>query len=98
PFTNTSTLRMPCSMARRAAASAAICAANGVDLREPLNPTWPEEAQEMTLPPGAVIETMGVLNGLLVWACPGPVLLRSFRRTFLTAPARLFGGILFLSS
>src|SRR5690606_36381428 len=39
PFTNTSTLRMPCSIARRAAASAASCAANGVDLREPLNPT-----------------------------------------------------------
>src|SRR5215472_3268425 len=39
PLTNTSTLRMPCSMARRAAASAAICAANGVDLREPLKPT-----------------------------------------------------------
>src|SRR5688500_15445993 len=42
PFTNTSTLRTPCSWARRAAASAAICAANGVDLREPLNPTWPD--------------------------------------------------------
>ena len=43
PLTKTSTLRMPCSMARRAAASAAICAANGVDLREPLKPTWPAE-------------------------------------------------------
>ena len=47
PFTKTSTLRMPCSMARRAAFSAAICAANGVDLREPLNPTWPALAQEI---------------------------------------------------
>src|SRR4051812_24176032 len=39
PFTKTSTLRMPCSCALRAAASAVICAANGVDLREPLKPT-----------------------------------------------------------
>src|SRR6202042_3936306 len=70
PFTNTSTLRLPCPMARRAAASAAICAAYGVDLREPLNPTWPDEAQEMTLPPGSVIETMVLLNVLLMWACP----------------------------
>src|SRR5690606_968826 len=53
PLTNTSTLRMPCSIARRAAASAASCAANGVDLREPLKPTWPAEAQEMTAPVGS---------------------------------------------
>jgi len=70
PLTNTSTLRIPCSMARRAAASAAICAANGVDLRDPLNPTWPDDAQEMTLPTGSVIETMVLLNVLLMWACP----------------------------
>src|ERR1035438_736690 len=70
PLTNTSTLRIPCSMARRAAASAAICAANGVDLRDPLNPTWPDEAQEMTLPTGSVIDTMVLLNVLLMWACP----------------------------
>src|SRR6266536_1300616 len=66
PLTKTSTLRMPCSMARRAAASAAIWAANGVDLREPLKPTWPDEAHEMTLPPGSVIETMVLLNVLLI--------------------------------
>ena len=42
PFTTTSTLRTPCSIARRAAASAASCAANGVLLREPLKPTLPE--------------------------------------------------------
>src|SRR6185312_13318295 len=39
PLTKTSTLRMPCSIARRAAASAAIWAAYGVDLRDPLKPT-----------------------------------------------------------
>src|SRR6202020_684564 len=61
PLTKTSTLRMPCSIARRAAASAAIWAAYGVDLRDPLNPTWPADAQEMTLPVGSVIETIVLL-------------------------------------
>src|SRR5580704_18162146 len=70
PLTKTSTLRMPCSMARRAAASAAIWAAYGVDLRDPLNPTWPADAHEMTLPIGSVIETIVLLNVLLMWACP----------------------------
>src|SRR5665811_818114 len=66
PLTKTSTLRMPCSMARRAAASAAICAANGVDLREPLKPTCPAEAHAITFPMGSVIETMVLLNVLLM--------------------------------
>src|SRR6478672_1145460 len=66
PLTKTSTLRMPCSIARRAAASAAICAANGVDLREPLKPTWPAEAHEITAPEGSVIEMMVLLNVLLM--------------------------------
>src|SRR5688572_11768912 len=66
PLTNTSTLRMPCSCARRAADSAAICAANGVDLREPLKPTWPAEAHEITFPAGSVIEMMVLLNVLLM--------------------------------
>lgn len=66
PLTKTSTLRMPCSWARRAADSAAICAANGVDLREPLKPTWPAEAQEITLPVGSVMDTIVLLNVLLM--------------------------------
>ena len=36
---------MPCSIALRATASAAICAANGVDFFEPLKPRLPAEAQ-----------------------------------------------------
>src|SRR5579875_1385399 len=97
PLTNTSTLRIPCSIARRAAASAAIWAAYGVDLREPLNPTCPDEAQEITEPTGSVIDTIVLLNVLLMCACSCAMFLRSFRRTFLT-PVRLFGGILFLYS
>jgi hypothetical protein len=35
-------------------------------LRDPLNPTWPADAQEMTLPVGSVIETIVLLNVLLM--------------------------------
>ena len=70
PRTRTSTLRTPCSMARLAQASAASWAANGVDLREPLKPTLPAEAQASTLPSGSAIETIVLLNELLMWATP----------------------------
>src|SRR3954464_10016627 len=70
PFTKTSTLRMPCSCALRAAFSAAICAANGVDLREPLNPTCPADAQLITFPLGSVIDTIVLLKVLLMCAAP----------------------------
>src|SRR3954465_13607884 len=70
PFTKTSIFFMPCSTARRPAASAAICAANGVDFRDPLNPTVPEEAQAITAPVGSVIVTIVLLNVLLMWASP----------------------------
>src|SRR5215212_9550747 len=66
PLTNTSTRFMPCSMARRPAASAAIWAAYGVDLREPLKPTVPAEAQAITAPVGSVIEMTVLLNVLLM--------------------------------
>ena len=36
--------------ARRATVSAASCAAKGVLLREPLNPTFPDDAQASALP------------------------------------------------
>src|SRR5215207_3140648 len=93
PLTKTSTLRMPCSCALRAAASAASCAANGVDLREPLKPTWPADAQLITFPVGSVIETMVLLNVLLMCAWPWATFFFSLRRTFLAAPARVLGGI-----
>ena len=70
PRTSTSTRRTPCSIARRAHCSAAIWAAYGVDLREPLKPTLPADAQAMTLPSWSVIETIVLLNELLMWATP----------------------------
>src|SRR5947209_3988128 len=96
PLTKTSTFFMPCSCALRAQFSAAICAANGVDLREPLKPTWPAEAQLITLPCGSVIDTIVLLNVLLMCACPWATFFFSLRRTFLTpAPVRFWGGIYF---
>src|SRR5262245_3549532 len=77
PFTCTSTRRRPCSMAARAALSAAICAANGVLLREPLKPTPPEDAHEMTLPSVSVTLTMVLLNELLMCTTPTLTFLRS---------------------
>src|SRR5213596_3255322 len=94
PFTKTSIFFIPWSIARRPAASAAICAANGVDLREPLKPTVPAEAHEITAPVGSVIVTMVLLNVLLMWASPWATFFFSLRRTFLAPAAlRLLGGI-----
>src|SRR5918911_3356012 len=85
---------MPCSCALRAADSAAICAANGVDLREPLKPTWPAEAQLITLPLGSVIDTIVLLNVLLMCAAPWATFFFSLRRTFLApAAVRALGGM-----
>src|SRR5213078_650851 len=72
--------RTPCSMARRAHCSAAIWAANGVDLREPLKPTFPALAHASTFPSVSVIETIVLLNELLMWATPTATFLRSLRR------------------
>src|SRR5664280_48916 len=70
PRTSTSTFFTPCSMAARAHFSAARCAANGVDLREPLKPTLPDDAHASTLPSGSVIDTIVLLNELLMCATP----------------------------
>ena len=55
-------MRMPCSIALCAASSAASCAANGVDLREPLKPARPADDQATTLPETSVIVTIVLLN------------------------------------
>src|SRR5581483_6574723 len=58
PFTNTSTFCRPCSMPLRAQASAVTCAANGVDLREPLKPADPADSHAITLPSLSVSDTI----------------------------------------
>src|SRR5579863_7806193 len=81
PETSTSRVRMPCSEALRTASSAAICAANGVDLREPLNPMVPAEDHEMALPCASVMVIIVLLNEEFTWATPDTMFLRSRRRT-----------------
>src|SRR5438552_2549982 len=83
PFTNTSTLVSPCSWARRAAASAASCAANGVDFREPLNPTLPALAQDRVFPSRSVMVTIVLLKVDLMCAWPWAMFFFSRRRGFL---------------
>ena len=92
PLTNTSTFFMPCSIALRAAFSAAICAANGVDLREPLKPTWPEDAHEITAPDGSVMDTMVLLKVDLMYAWPAATFFLTTRRPR-RAPERVYGGM-----
>ncbi len=66
----TSSFRIPISPAFRAACSAAICAAYGVDLREPLNPTEPPDVQPATLPSWSVSVKIVLLNVALIWTWP----------------------------
>src|SRR5689334_7801836 len=62
PFTKTLMERMPCSIAFFAASSAASCAANGVDLREPLKPRTPADDHATTFPETSVTVTTVLLN------------------------------------
>src|SRR5690606_14687929 len=81
PDTSTSRVRMPCSLALRAASSAAICAAYGVDLREPLKPIVPAEDHEIVFPWASVMVIIVLLNVEETCATPEAMFLRSRRRT-----------------
>src|SRR5450631_2860157 len=81
PMTRTSTFFTPCSCAAFPARSAATCAANGVDLREPRKPQPPEVAQESVLPWRSVI----VMIVLLKDACTCAIASSTFLHTFLRA-------------
>src|SRR5947207_15707396 len=81
PATSTSRVRMPCSIAFWAASSAATWAANGVDLREPLNPLVPAEDQAIVLPWASVIVIIVLLNDAFTCATPEAVILRPRLRT-----------------
>src|SRR4029077_10377126 len=61
---------MPCSMDLRAALSAAICAANGVDFLLPLKPMLPELAQATDPPCASVMVTIVLLKLDLMCATP----------------------------
>lgn len=57
-------------MPRRAACSAARWAAKAVPLREPLKPTVPALAKEITFPWGSVILISVLLNVEYIYALP----------------------------
>src|ERR1700761_7254379 len=61
---------MPWSIAFLAASSAASCAANGVDVREPLKPRTPADDHETTFPETSVIVTIVLLNVDWMWQMP----------------------------
>src|SRR5437660_10765024 len=68
---------MPCSIDLRAALSAAICAANGVDFLLPLKPMLPELAHAMEPPCVSVIVTIVLLNDERMCATPCETFLSS---------------------
>src|SRR5262249_4362645 len=72
----------PNSMALRAAISAAVWAAKGVDLREPLKPALPALDHDTTLPPLSVSVTIVLLNVACTWATP----VRTSRRSRFLPP------------
>ena len=83
PLMRTSMFFTPHSCAARPQRSAATWAANGVDLREPLKPAWPEVAQASVLPWRSVMVTMVLLKD--AWMCAMPS--ATFFLTFLRARA-----------
>ncbi len=73
---------MPCSIAFLPASSAATCAANGVDLRDPLNPIIPDDDHASVLPCASVMVIMVLLNDAFTWATPDEMFFFSRLRTF----------------
>jgi len=62
PLSQTCVLLIPCSIAPSAALAAVICAANGVDFLEPLNPLQPALDQLITFPDKSVMVMTVLLN------------------------------------
>src|ERR1700690_2659990 len=98
PMTRTSTFFTPCSCAALPARSAATCAANGVDLREPRKPQPPEVAQESVLPCRLVIVMMVLLKEACTCAIASSTFLRTFLRAGLLACAPLCPAFCFCSA
>src|SRR5882672_12765297 len=70
PLTRMSSERRPASLATAAAADAACCAAKGVPLRDPLNPSVPALDQVTTWPSMSVMVTCVLLKEAWMWATP----------------------------
>ncbi len=65
-----STSCIPNAIADFAASCAATVSANAEDLREPIYPTFPDDAQATTLPVRSVMETIVLLNVALTCTTP----------------------------
>src|SRR5258706_13122021 len=70
PLTRTSTVRRPTSLAFDAAVIDACCAANGVPLRDPRNPSEPALDQEIVFPSGSEMVTIVLLKVACTWTVP----------------------------
>src|SRR5690606_19836484 len=81
PLMRTSSVLMPYSIATRPAVSAATCAANGVDLREPLKPAPPDVAHDRALPWRSVMVMVVLLNEACTCAIPSETFFLTFLRT-----------------
>src|SRR5581483_10646749 len=81
PLMRTSRFFTPYSTAWRPARSAATCAANGVDLREPLKPAPPDVAHDSALPWRSVIVMMVLLKDAWMCAMPSATFFLTFLRT-----------------
>src|ERR1700749_4513540 len=93
PETSTSSVRMPCSTAFLPASSAAICAAYGVDLREPLKPIMPADDHETALPDVSVMVMIVLLKVAATCATPTTTFFFSFLRA---RPAPFFSAAILL--
>src|SRR5262245_47091939 len=78
PPTRTSTFFTPCSCAATPAFSAATCAANGVDLREPRKPQPPAVAHDRVFPWRSVMVMIVLLNEACTCAIASSTFLRAF--------------------
>src|SRR3546814_12903312 len=87
--TCTSRVLMSCCWALFAASYAAICAVEGVDLREPLKRIVPDDDQAIELPCTSVIVIIVLLNEALTCATPEVMFFRSRRRMRVVAVAGL---------
>src|SRR5436309_8189530 len=76
----------------RAHESAVTCAANGVDLREPLKPAEPADSHAITFPSRSVSATIVLLKLVLMCAWPMAMFLRTRRRVRPRVAAALRGG------
>src|SRR6185437_15427048 len=96
PLTSTFTVRNPDSLALLAAVSEACCAANGVPLRDPRNPSEPELDHDSTFPMGSVMVMMVLLKDACTWTTPtGTIFFSFFLKVFFLPPlAAVFAGAL----